>query len=149
MWRDLFCLKFKMSLPIYLSKKAKMCPYLTPVLLIFFRKLYLHYKTAQTRHMFSWLKKPEETQPLFQHRINVVSTLWINVEITLIPRWKWNKIRRRIFNVAHHWYNVSAGRWNNVGTTLVQRCFNLASTFVKTILNPTGLVMIMDLLIHE
>ena len=93
---------------------------------------------------------------LFHRWINVVSTLWINVEITLIWRWKWNKIRRRIFNVAQRWYNVSARRWNNVettlhnvGTTLIQRCFNLASTLVKTILNPIGLVMIMDLQIHE
>ena len=28
----------------------------------------------------------EVTQPAFQRRINVVSTLWINVEITLIRR---------------------------------------------------------------
>ena len=61
------------------------------------------------------------------------------------------------------WYNVSARRWNkvettshnvettlhNIGLTLIQRCFNLASTLVKTILNPIGLVMIMDLQIHE
>ena len=87
--------------------------------------------------------------------------LWINVEITLIRRWKWNKIRRRIFNVAQRWYNVSARRWNNVettlhnvettlhnvGTTLIQRCFNLASTLVKPILNPIGLVMIVDCVI--
>ena len=79
-----------------------------------------------------------------------------NVEITLIRHWKWNKIRRWIFNVAQRWYNVSARRWNNVettlhnvettlhnvGTTLIQRCFNLASTFVKPVLNPIGLVMI-------
>ena len=84
----------------------------------------------------------EVAQPTFQRRINVVSTLWINVEITLILRWKWNKIWRRIFNVAQRWYNISARRWNNVeatlhnvettlhivGTTLIQRCFNLAST---------------------
>ena len=68
------------------------------------------------------------TQPTFQRRINVVSTLWINVEITLIWRWKWNKIRRQIFNVAQFWCNVSTWPWNNVGTTLIQRCFNLAST---------------------
>ena len=36
------------------------------------------------------------THPTFQRRINVVSTLWSNVEITLIRRWKWNKIWRRI-----------------------------------------------------
>ena len=37
----------------------------------------------------------------------------------------------------------------NVGTTLVQRCFNLASTLVKAILNPIGLVMVMVLQIDE
>ena len=103
------------------------------------------------------------SQPTFQRRINVVSTLWINVEITLIRRWKWNKIRRRIFNVAQRWYNVSARRWNNVkttlhnvkttlhnvGATLIQRCFNLASTLVKAILNQIGPVMIVDCEIVE
>ena len=107
--------------------------------------------------------RQESSQPTFQRRINVVSTLWINVKITLIRRWKWNKIRRRIFNVAQRWYNVSARRWNNVettlhnvettlhnvGTTLIQRCFNLASTLVKPILNPIGLVMIVDCEIVE
>ena len=90
-------------------------------------------------------------RPTFQRLINVIWTLWINVEITLIRRWIWNKIRGRIFNVAQRWYNVSARRWNNVettlhnvGTTLIQRCFNLASTLVKAILNPIGLVMIVD-----
>ena len=88
--------------------------------------------------------------------VKVVSTLWMNVEIMLIRRWKWNKIRRRIFNVAQRWYNVSVRRWNNVettlhnvGTALIQHCFNLASTLVKAILNPIGLVMILDLEIHE
>ena len=99
------------------------------------------------------------SQPTFQRRINVVSTLWINVKITLIRRWKWNKIRRRIFNVVQRWYNVGARRWNDVETTLhnvkttlhnvdtklYQRCFNLAWTLVKAILKPIGLVMIMDL----
>ena len=101
------------------------------------------------------------SQPTFQRRINVVSTLWINVEITLIRRWKWNKIRRRIFNVAQRWYNVSVRRWNNVettshnvgttlhndGTTLIECCFNLASTLVKPLLNPIGLVIIVDCVI--
>ena len=81
------------------------------------------------------------TQPTFQRRISVVSTLWINVEITLIRRWKWNKIWRRIFNVAQRWYNVE--------TALIQRCFNLVSTLVKPILNPIGLVMIVDCEIVE
>ena len=59
-----------------------------------------------------------------------------NVETTLIRRWKWNKTRRPIFNVAQRWNNVSARRWNNVETMLIQRCFNLASTLIKGILNP-------------
>ena len=101
------------------------------------------------------------TQPTFQRRINVVSTFWINIEITLIRRWKWNKIGCQIFNVAQRWYNVSARRWSNVettlqnvettlhkfGTTLIQLCFNLASTLVKPILNPIGLVMIVECVI--
>ena len=102
---------------------------------------------------------PYISQPTFQRRINVVSTLWINVEITLIRRWKWNKIQRRIFNVHNvdttsvldvetTLHNVET-TLHNVGTTLIQRCFNLASTLVKTILNPVWLVMIMDLQIHE
>ena len=103
------------------------------------------------------------TQPTFQSRINVVWTLSITVEITLVRRCKWNKIRRRIFNVAQRCYNVSAWRWNNVeitlhnietmlynvGTTLIQRCFNLASTLVKAVLNPIGLVMILNCEIVE
>ena len=87
------------------------------------------------------------TQPTFQRRINVVSTLCINVEITLIRRWKWNKIRHWIFNAAQRWYNVSARRWNNVETTLIQSCFNLVSTLLKPILNPIGPVMIVDCVI--
>ena len=64
---------------------------------------------------------------------NVVNLRWNNVR-----RWKWNKIRRRIFNVAQRWYNINARRWNNlettlhnVGTTLIQPCFNLTSTLFK------------------
>ena len=96
------------------------------------------------------------SRPTCQRLINVIWTLWINVEITLIRRWIWNKIRGRIFNVAQRWYNVSAWRWNNVettlhniGTTLILRCFNLGSTLVKAILNPIGLVMIVDCEIVE
>ena len=69
------------------------------------------------------------SQPTFQRRINVVSTLWINVEITLIRRWKWNKIRRRIFNVAQRWYNVGVWQWNNVETTLIQLYLDVVSTW--------------------
>ena len=92
------------------------------------------------------------SSPTFPRRIDVFSALCINVEITLIQRWKWQKIRRRIFNVAQRLYNVSTRRWNNVETTLhnvhttlYQRCFNVAWTLVKAILNPVGLLMIMNL----
>ena len=53
-----------------------------------------------------------------------ISMLWINVEITLIRRWKWNKIRRRIFKIAQRWYNVGARRWNNVA----KRWYNVDTT---------------------
>ena len=65
-----------------------------------------------------FLSPPEFAQPTFRSRINVVATLPINVEIKLIQRWKWNKIRRRIFHTAQCWYNVSAWRWKNLETTL-------------------------------
>ena len=87
----------------------------------------------------------EKTQPTFKRRINIVLMLWIYVEIALIRRWKWNKIRRRIFNVALHWYNVGVRCWNNVDTTLSQRCFNVASTLVKALSKPVGLVISTDL----
>ena len=91
------------------------------------------------------------TQPTFKSRINVVWVLSITVEIKLVRRWKWNKIRRRIFNVAQLWYNVSARRLNNVEITLhnIETMFNLASTLVKAVLNPIGLVMIVDCEIVE
>ena len=69
------------------------------------------------------------TQPTFQRRINVISTLWINVEITFIRRWKQNKIWRRIFNVVQRGYNVSARRWNN----FAQRWNNVVSLLFERI----------------
>ena len=100
------------------------------------------------------LLKP--SQPTFQRQINVVSTLWINVEITLMRRWKWNKNLLRIFNFVQRWLNVSAWPWNNVETTLhnidttfYKRCFNVASTLVKAISNPIELLIIMNLQIDE
>ena len=95
------------------------------------------------------------SQPTFQRWIDFISMYWINVEITLIRRWKWNKIRRQSFNLAQRWCNFSARRWNNVETTLSnddanlhQRCFSVVSTLVKTvriISNPIRLLMIIDL----
>ena len=98
----------------------------------------------------------DTTLPTFQPQINVVSTLCITVQITLIRRWKWNKIRSPNLNFAQYWYNVSVQRWSkvksklhngnaivfqrytvsfqscfNVDRTLSQRCFNVASTSIK------------------
>ena len=112
----------------------------------------------------------DTTKPTFQRRINVVSMLWIAVEITLLRRWKWKKIRIWIFNVAQHWYNVGVQHWDNVKSTLhnvdatvfqyctmsfqhcfnvdmtlSQRCFNVASTPVKAISKPIWLVKSIDL----
>ena len=101
----------------------------------------------------------DTTQPTFQRRINVFSTLWIIVEITLIWRWKWKKIRCRTSNVAQHWYKVGVQRWNNVKSTLYnvdatvfqrwttsfQRSFNVVWTSVKAISKPIWLVKSMDL----
>ena len=95
----------------------------------------------------------------FKRPINIVLTLWTNVEIKLIRRWKWNKIRHWIFNVAQRWYNVSETTpkqrfktlahlettSHNVGATSKQRSFNPVSTLVNAILNLIGLVLIIDL----
>ena len=85
---------------------------------------------------------PDNISTSDQCCFNVVNQSWNNVR-----RWKWNKIRRRIFNVAQRWYNVSDRRWSNVETTLIQHCFNLVSTLAKPILNPIGLVLIVDCVI--
>ena len=80
----------------------------------------------------------DTTQPTFQRRINVVSTFWITLEITLIRRGKRKKIRNRSFIVAQDWYKIGVKRWNNVKSTMhivdgtvsqscatsFQRCFN-------------------------
>ena len=107
-------------------------------------------------------------QSTLQRRIKVVSTSWINVEITLICRSKWNKFRGRIFSLAKLWYNVGVRRrcyyiettlrsidamvyqlcttlfqcYFNIDMTLSQRCFKVTSTLVKAILKPIGIVIV-------
>ena len=81
--------------------------------------------------MLSYPNQSITTQPTFQCRINVISTLWINVEITFIRRWKQNKIWLRIFNVPQRGYNVSARRWNNVVSLLFERIrLNFSENYV-------------------
>ena len=111
----------------------------------------------------------DTTLPTFQCQINVASILQITVQITLILRWKWNKIWNRIFNVPQHWCNVGVQHWKNVKSTLhnvnatvfqcctmsfqccfnvmtlSQRCFNVALTSFKAVSKPIWLVKSMDL----
>ena len=92
-----------------------------------------------------------------QRCFNLVDQCWNNVDPTL--KMKQNPtsdfqrsatlIQRQSPKLKQRWNNVTQRR-SNVGTKLIQRCFNLASTLVKTILNPVGLVvMIMNLQIQE
>ena len=91
-----------------------------------------------------------------QRYFNVVDQRWNNVDPTL--KMKQNPtsdfqrrttlIQRRCPTLKKRWNNVET-TLHNVGKMLIQRCLHLASTFVKNILNPIGLVMIMDLPIHE
>ena len=62
---------------------------------------------------------------------------------TLIQR-QWPTLKQRRKNVTQ-----CRTMLNNAGTTLIQRCFNLASILVKAILNPIGLVKIVDCEIVE
>ena len=94
-----------------------------------------------------------------QHCFNIVDKRWNNVDLTLKrkqnPTSDFQRCTTLIQRQCPRWNNVETTLHNvettlhNVGTTLIQRCFNLASTLVKTILNPIELVMIMDLQIHE
>ena len=59
-----------------------------------------------------------------------------NVDTTSVPD---------VETASKQCYTTSKQRY----TTLIQRCFNLALTLVKTILNPIGIVMIMNLQIDE
>ena len=78
-------------------------------------------KCSSKKVFLKLLQIRKTMQPTFQRRFNVVWTLWINVEITLTRRWKWNKIRGRIFNVA----NVDTTSVPNAEATLKQRCTTL------------------------
>ena len=74
--------------------------------------------------------KPANISTLDQHCRSTLKQRWPNVE---------NEAKSDVgFSTLH-----------NVDTTLIQRCFNLALMLVKAILNPVGLVMIVDLQIHE
>ena len=69
--------------------------------------------------------------PKFQPRVNVVSELKFSIKMTLIQRWKWNKIRRRIFNFAQRWHNVEATLLQlsiDVVSTQSQRCLSYIKT---------------------
>ena len=104
---------------------------------IIFEKYLFHFVSKVSDRIFLRINFfIDTTQPTFQRWINVVSILWIAVEITLIRLWKWNKIRSRIFNIAQHWYNVGVQHWNNVNqycTTSMQSFFNVAQRLVNVV----------------
>ena len=122
-----------------ITKKHKYARWIPPKL-----KFAATLRFLSTRESYASLRfqsRTHRTQPTFQRRINVVSTLWINVKIMLIRRWKWNKIRRRTFNIAQRWCNAGVRRWNKVDKTLFRRCFNVSSALVKAISKPVRLVI--------
>ena len=107
--------------------------------------------------------------PTFQRRFSVVSTLLITIQIMLTLRWKWNKIRNWIFNVAKYWYSAGIQCWSNrkstlhdmnatvfqryamsfqrcfnIDMTLSQNCFNMASSSVKAMSKQVWLVKSTD-----
>ena len=83
-----------------------------------------------------------------QRCFNVVDQRWNNVDSTLKMKQNPMSDFQRRTTLIQRRNNVETA-FHNVGTMLIQRCFYLASTLVKIILNPIGLVMIMDLPIHE
>ena len=84
---------------------------------------------------------------------NVVDQRWNNVDPTL--KMEQNSTSNFQHCSCRRWNNVETTLHNvettlhNVGATLIQRCFNLASTLVKAIFNPIGLVMIVGCKIVE
>ena len=95
--------------------------------------------------------------PTLQRRINVVSTLWINVNVDLTLKFSTSDfqrctalIQRQCPTLKQHRNNDTQRRktLHNVCTTLTER-FNLASMLVKAMLNSIGLVMIRNLQINE
>ena len=51
-------------------------------------------------------------------RWNSIALLLISIQITLIWRWKWNKIQSWAFNVTQHWYDVVIQHWDNAKSML-------------------------------
>ena len=112
---------------------------------------------------FALFADPANISTSDQRCFNIVDKSWNNVDPTL--KMKQNPksdfqcclrlIQRQCATLKQHQNNVTqrgdnvAQRWYNVGTTLIQSCFKLASTLVKAMLNPVGLVIIMDLQIDE
>ena len=95
-----------------------------------------------------------------QSCFNVVNQRWNNVDPTLKMKQNPTLDFQRCTTLIQHqcprrWNNVETTLHNveitlhNVGKMLIQRCFNVALTLVKAILNPIRLVMIVDCEIVE
>ena len=128
---------------------------LTFFLLLYFLKLTRHFVSKICIMLIpisDWLKTQMITQKsrslsdflnscMINYNPANISTLDQHCRSTLKQRWP------NVENEAKS--DVGFSTLHNVDTTLIQRCFNLALMLVKAILNPVGLVMIVDLQIHE
>ena len=90
------------------------------------------------------------TQPTFQRRITVVSTLriqrcgfnrWNDVDPTLKMKQNPMSDFQRCTTLIQRGCTTLKQRWDNVETTLSQLCSNLASTLVKALSKPVRLVI--------
>ena len=94
-------------------------------------------------------KMKNKNRVLPSQHFNVGSTLFQRCGSTLKMKQNPTSDFQRCTTLIQRQCPTLKQRRNNVGTTLIQRCFNLASTLVKAILNPIGLVKIADCEIVE
>ena len=75
---------------------------------------------------------------------NVVDQRINNVDPTLKMKQNPTSNFQRCATLIQRWCATLKQRWNNVDTTLSQFCSNLASTLVKAVSKPVGLVISTD-----
>ena len=98
---------------------------------------------------FDFRTFPVNISTLDQGCFNDVDQRWNNVDPTLeMKQNSPSDFQRRTTLIQRQCLTLKQRR-KNVGRTLIQRCFNLASTLVKSILNPIRVVTIMDFDIGE
>ena len=98
---------------------------------------------------FDFRTFPVNISTLDQCCFNDVDQRWNNVDPTLeMKQNSPSDFQRRTTLIQRQCLTLKQRR-KNVGRTLIQRYFNLASTLVKSILNPIRVVTIMDFDIGE